>query len=51
MGDISKFLAVGQDFCPSPGFYIKVQGMGGQSTPDGCNIFLTFWVRKEIPGI
>ena len=46
MGEISKFLAVAYDFPPSPGF-----PRGGQSTPGGCNIFLIFLVRREIPAI
>ena len=29
MGEMNKFLTVGQDFLPSPGFRIKVQGKGG----------------------
>ena len=49
MGKISTFLGVGQDFPPSPGFPIKVQGKEGQSTPGGCNNFLTFLWRREIP--
>ena len=44
-------MAVGWDFRPSPVIYIKIQGKGGQSTSSGCNNFLTFWVRKEIPGV
>ena len=51
IGEVSKFLAVGYGFHPSPGFPIKVQGKGGQSTPGGCNNFLTFLVRREIPGV
>ena len=49
MGEMSKFLAVGQDFYPSTGFPIKVQGKGEQSTPGGWNNFLTFLVRREMP--
>ena len=51
IGKVSKFLAVGYGFHPSPGFPIKVQGKGGQSAPGGCNSFLTFLVRREIPGV
>ena len=51
MGEMSKFLAVRQDFSPSPGLPIKVQGKRWQSTPDGCNNFLTLLVRNEIPGV
>ena len=51
MGEMSKFLAVGWDFLPCPGFPIKVQGKGEQSTPGGCNYFVTFLVRREMPGI
>ena len=51
MGKMSTFLGVGKDFLPSPGFPIKVQGKEGQSTPGGRNNFLTFLIRKEIPGI
>ena len=39
MGVMSKFLTVGLDFVPSPGFPIKVQEKGEQSTPGGCNDF------------
>ena len=28
MGEMSKFLAIGQDFSPSPGLPMKVQGKG-----------------------
>ena len=48
---MSKFLTVGLDFVPSPGFPIKVQGKGEQSIPGGCNNFLTFLERREITGI
>ena len=51
MGEMSKFLAVGKDFFPSPGLPIKVQGKGEQSTPGGCNNFVTFLVRREMSGI
>ena len=51
MGVMSKFLTVDLDFLPSPGFPIKVQGKGKQSTPGGCNNFLTFLVRREVTGI
>ena len=38
VGQMSKFLAVGQDSSPSAGFLIKVQGKGeGQSTPGENN--------------
>ena len=49
MGKMSKFFAVGTDFSPSPGLPIKVQGKGKQSTPGGCNNFVTFLVRREMP--
>ena len=45
--EMSKFLAVGSDFSPSPGLPIKVQGKGKQSTPGGCNSFVTLLVRRE----
>ena len=48
---MSKFLAVGYDFSPSPGLTIKVQGKEDQSTPGGCSNFVTFLVRREKPGI
>ena len=53
--DMSKFLAVGRDSAPSPGFPIKVQGKEeGQSTPGGGNKATskdgTFLVRRGIPG-
>ena len=49
MGEMSNFLTVGQDFPPSPGSSAKVQGkVGEQSTPEWCNNFLTFLVRREI---
>ena len=51
MGDMSKFLAVGLDFSPSPGFPIKVQGKGEQSTTGRYNNFVTFLVRREMSGI
>ena len=38
-------------FVPIPGFPIKVQGKEGQSTPCGCNKFLIFLLKNEIPGI
>ena len=47
MGQMSKFLAIRQDFSLSPGFPIKVLGKGEQSTPDGCNNFVKFLVRRE----
>ena len=37
-------------FAPSPGLPIKVQEKEGQSTPGGCNNFLTFLLRRETPG-
>ena len=49
--EMSKFLAFGEDFFPSPGLAIKIQGKGKQSTPRGCNNFLMFLVRKEMPDI
>ena len=48
---MSKFLAVGLDFSPSPGFPIKVRGKGEQSTPGVCNNFVTFLERREMQGI
>ena len=51
MGEMSKFLVYGYDFSPSPGFPIKVQEKGEQSTPGGCNSFVTFLVRREISGV
>ena len=51
MGKMSKFLVVGQDFSPLPGLLIKVQRKGEQPTPGGCNNFVTFLVRREMPGI
>ena len=48
---MSRFLAVGYDFSPTPGFPIKVQGKGEQSTPGWCNNFVTFLVRREMPGV
>ena len=51
MGQMSKFLAVGHDFSQSTGLPVKVQGKGEQSTPGGCNNFVTFLVRREMPGI
>ena len=51
MGQMSRFLAVGYDFSPSAGLPIKVQGKGEQSTPGGCNSFVTFLVRREMRGI
>ena len=47
MGEMSKFLTVGKDFCPSPGLPIKVKGKGEQSTPGGCDNFKTW----QMPGI
>ena len=38
-------------FPPSPGFPIKVQDKEGQSASGVCNNFLTFLLRREIPGI
>ena len=46
--EMSKFLAVGSDFSPSPGLPIKVQGKGKQSTPGGRNNYVTFLVRREM---
>ena len=51
MGEMSKFLAIGLDFSPPPGLPMKVQGRGNQSIPGGCNNFVTFLVRREMPGI
>ena len=50
-GEMSKFLAFGEDFFLSPGLPIKIQGKGKQSTPGGCNNFLIFLVRREMPDI
>ena len=50
-GEMSKFLAFGEDFFPSPLLAIKIQGKGKQSTPRGCNNFLIFLVRREMPDI
>ena len=46
MGEVSKFLSVGQDFPPYSVFRIKVQGKLGQSTPGGCNIFFDILGKK-----
>ena len=51
MGEMSKFLAVGQDFSPSSGFPIKFQGKGEHPTPCECNDIVTFFVRREMPGV
>ena len=51
MEEMSNFLTVGEDFSTSPGFPIKVLGKGKQSTPPGCNNFVTFSVRREMSGI
>ena len=51
MGEMGKFLAVGQDFSASPRLPIKVQGKGEQSTPDGWSNFGTFFVRRKMRGI
>ena len=51
MREMSKFLAVGGNFFPSPGFPIKFQGKGGQSTPCECNNFVTILVRREMPDV
>ena len=51
MAKMSTSLGAGQDFPSSPGFPIKVQGKEGQSTHGGCNNFLIFLLRREIPGI
>ena len=51
MGEMSKFLAVRQDFSPSPEFPTKVQEKEEQFTPGGCNNFVIFLVRTEMSGI
>ena len=51
MGERSNFLDVEKDFSPSPGFPIKVQRKGEQSTPCGSNNFVTFLVRRKMPGV
>ena len=51
MREMSKFLAVGWDCSPSPGLPIKVQRKEEQSTPGGCNNFVTFLLKKEMPNI
>ena len=51
MGEMSKYLAAGYGFSSSPGLLLKVQGKGRQSTPGGCNNFMTFLIRREMPGI
>ena len=51
MREMSKFLAVGGNFFLSPGFPIKFQGKGGQSTPFECNNFVTILVRREMPDV
>ena len=51
MEEMSNFLTVGEDFSTSLGFPIKVLGKGKQSTPAGCNNFVTFSVRREMSGI
>ena len=50
MRQMSKSLAFGLDFSPSPGFPIKIQRKGEQSKPGGCNNFVTFLVKREMPG-
>ena len=42
---------MGEGYFPSPGLSIKLQGKGEQSSPGGCTNFVTFLVRREIPGI
>ena len=49
MREMGKFLAIGEDFSPSPGLPIKVQVKGKQSPPSGWNNFVTFLVRRETP--
>ena len=51
MAEMSKFLAVRKGFFLFPGFPIKVQGKGEQSTPGGSNIFVTLLVRRQMSGI
>ena len=51
MGEMGKFLAVENNFSPSPGLPINVQWKGGQSRPVACNNFVTFLIRREWPGI
>ena len=51
IGEMSKFVAAGWDFSPSPGLAIKVHWNGEQSTPGGCKNFVKFFVRRETPGI
>ena len=55
LGEMRKFLAVRYDSLPSPGFPIRVQRKGEQSTPGGCNKATskegTFLIRGEIPGV
>ena len=48
MREMNNFLAGGWDFSPSPGFPTKVRGKGEQSTPGGCNDFVTFLVKREM---
>ena len=50
MGEMSKFLAVGWDFAPSPGFSIKIQGKRG-AVHTWWMQQLIFSVRREIPGV
>ena len=46
MWDMSKFLAVGQEFSPSLGLPIKVQEKGEHSTPGGYNNFCDIFDKK-----
>ena len=55
MAETRKFLAIGYDSPPSPGFPIKIQEKGRQSTPGRSNKTTSkegrFLVRREISSV
>ena len=51
MGEMSKFFGCWVGFFPVPRVTHKGSGIGEQSRPGECNSFVTFLVRREMPGV
>ena len=51
MGKKWNFWLLGRIFPHPQGYSWRFRGRGNQSIPGGCNNFVTFLVRREMPGI
>ena len=51
MGKWVNFWLLGRIFPHPQGYPWRFRGRGNQSIPGGCNNFVTFLVRREMPGI